>query len=249
MIDRANYRATFPYEKEVRLAQFLTWIYFPELSMEMVQMSGRLAALGFLELREKELGSTALKHLSKDTSYLKLFDATIGEYGGLGTMVRALQRRDYHRELEGRRSASETVVQMTDYRFRYLDHGGTVPRQANISHSEFYCWEKGLSWKTVRKRWSLNKETAIYLYVNKYHPLIPNSGLISNSLGLIQSADDHNHIRRFFGHCAYVNHVLRANIQIPEGIEHLRLRTEPLPDSDLEIMSLYKARWELMKHS
>jgi hypothetical protein len=212
MIDRDNYNPTFLFEKEIRLEQFLTWIYFPELSMEMVRMGGRLAAVTFLEIGEKELGTTDLKSLFNTPSYLKLFDATIGEYGGLCAMVRALQKFDYHRRLESRQSDSETVVQMLDYRFRYLDRGGTDPKRANISHSEFYCWKNGLSWKTIRKRWSLNKATAIYLYVNKYHPLIPNGGPIDQGERLMRAADDHNHIRQFFAHCAYVNHMLRGDI-------------------------------------
>jgi hypothetical protein len=46
------------------------------------------------------------------------------------------------------------VCKMIDYRFRYLNHGGTDRKQANISHSEFYRWITGptLSWRKIRER-------------------------------------------------------------------------------------------------
>jgi hypothetical protein len=53
--DPENYQPTFPYEREIRLYQFQTWIYFPEPEMEMVEMAGSLAAAKYLARREHQL--------------------------------------------------------------------------------------------------------------------------------------------------------------------------------------------------
>jgi hypothetical protein len=279
--DPARYHPAFPYEREIRLHQFVTWIYFSKDSMFMVRVAGMLTAARYLgKLEKKLLGSDRraqsakeLKLLLNDTSYRKLFDATIGKYGGWSAVVETLLRCNYHDQLAEHRQSSESVVQMIDYRFRYLDHGGADRRQANISHSEFYCWKeqrerrkeqqqeqrKTLSWKTIRKRWSLHKKSAHFLYVNDRFALISSLGSFGYESRLTQTAADRSRIRQFLGYSAYVARVLqgtddsdeeaKSEFYIPENVKPLRLPTKPLTEADLQITGKYKEESGEMRKS
>jgi hypothetical protein len=213
--DPEGSQLTFPHEREIRLYQFHTWIYRPESSI--VELAGAFCGsqyLGELErkltpllLRNEEQDSTELKRFLKDKNYSKLYDATVGQYGGWLKFVRGLQRIDLRHEVLRSRDVAETVCNMIGYRFRYLDHGGTDRQQANISHSEFYRWKIGpkLSWKKIRERWSKNKESAVYVYVNEHLrlKLSPNYHRMGYFFGgLSEDAANHLHIRRFFSVCA-----------------------------------------------
>jgi hypothetical protein len=268
--DPARSQPTFPYEREIRLYQFQTWIYFPKRSM--VELAGSRAAVNYLRQRESKLvtrqfigtrsvNSTELKRLLNDPIYRKLFDATIGKYGGWSELVQRLERTDFKREVYGRMENAETVCKMIDYRFRYLNHGGTDRKQANISHSEFYRWITGptLSWRKIRERWSQNKRSAVFLYVSeglglRLSPRFRRMGYFPN--GISQDAANSRHIRRFFGTCAYVSEILRGDddeteneIRIPATVNRLRPTTQPLSQSDHENMSKYKSERDIMRAS
>jgi hypothetical protein len=269
--DPENYQPAFPYEREIRLYQFQTWIYFPEPEMEMVEMAGSLAAAKYLARREhqlvphnvfaKEAGSIVMKTLLKDAKYRELFDATIGEYGGWSELVRRLQQIDFNRELSQRIEVAETVCRMIDYRFRYLDHGGTDKREANISHGEFYRWKMDpkLSYKTIRQRWSQSKQSAVFLYVSEHLGLrlSPRFRRIGYFFGGIEKdAGDSRYIRRFLGTCAYVGEKLQADdegaegdVRIPASVRRLRPKTQPLSEAELEKMSCYKIERDQMRAS
>jgi hypothetical protein len=168
--------ASFPFEREIRLFQFKTWIYFPE--MEMVRMAGRIVATLYLmrlaqripveslrSIPEKLVSSTDYQRLFKNADYQNLFDAVIGAYGGWERLLDTKAPQDFEKELKKGFDASETVCEMIGYRYRYLAHGGTNSREANISHSEFYRWKhptEKLSWRTIRSRWQANKQSAIF---------------------------------------------------------------------------------------
>jgi hypothetical protein len=276
--DPAKYQPAFPYEREIRLYEFQTWIYFPEAEMEMVEMAGSLAAAKYLSRLEcqlvprtlrftkrRRLNSTELKRLLNDAKYRELFDATIGEYGGWSELVRRLQRIDFGQEMYQRIKIAETVCQMIDYRFRYLDHGGTDKKEANISHGEFYRWKKKdpeLSYKTIRQRWSQSKQSAVFLYVSEYlglrlSPRFRRMGYFFG--GLEKDAADSRYIRRFFGTCAYVSEKLQGDgddtensendVRIPASLRRLRPKTEPLSQADRENMSCYKTERDEMRAS
>src|SRR5258708_6420183 len=146
--DVALSKQAFPYERQIRLCQFQTWIYFPEDSSDMVRMAGSIAAVKYLNRRERELiqtfatrssSKTELERFLKDPSYTKLFDETFSDYGTWTDFLLLLEEWfDFERELSERIKRAETVCKMIDYRFRFLDHGGTDRHQTNISHSEFF---------------------------------------------------------------------------------------------------------------
>jgi hypothetical protein len=48
-------REAFPHEREVRLCQFQTWVYFPERSPDWVSMAGSLMAVKYLNNLERGL--------------------------------------------------------------------------------------------------------------------------------------------------------------------------------------------------
>src|ERR1700738_5725698 len=81
----ARSQQAFPYERQIRLCQFQTWIFFPEEPLDMVRMAGSLAAVKYLNIRERELlptfaeratSTTELQRFLKDPIYKKLFDET-----------------------------------------------------------------------------------------------------------------------------------------------------------------------------
>jgi len=88
----ARSEPAFPYEREIRLYQLRTWVSCPDPAI--VEMAAALCGAKYLKLLErkltprlldlgKEQSSDDLKRYLKDVSYGKLYDSTIGEYGGL----------------------------------------------------------------------------------------------------------------------------------------------------------------------
>ena len=249
--------ASFQFERAVRLFQFQTWIYYPSPSEDMVRMAGRIVAASFLRtmelgvpytsirLRERKFGSNSLKEFLDRPDYRMLFDSIIGEYGGWTHLLDTLEPSAFDERLRKRRENSETVCKMIDYRFRYLDHGGTDPAQANISHSEFYRWKDQnppLSWKTIRTRWQANKESAAFLYVSEHFDFAP---IPINQMGFLSSlvdrAADVARIRRFFSFVAYVIDALGmpGQIKIPSHLKRIRPPTAPLTEEEQKRMLNY----------
>jgi hypothetical protein len=239
----------FPFEREIRLHQFQTWIYFPDI--EIVQMAGRIVATLLLmhhelgipytsirPLPERKIFSVAYAQLLTQPKYQQLFDAVIGEYGGWGQLLFTYTPIQFDDELKKRINAAETVCKMMDSRFRYFAHGGENSKQANIRHSEFYRWKEPgakLSWKTIRSRWQANRESAAFLYVSERFEFSPakfwSMGFLSS---LADAAADIARIRKFFGYAAFVIDTLREHfpdqfpIQIPNSVKRRRPQTKPL---------------------
>jgi hypothetical protein len=267
----ARSQQTFPYERQIRLCQFQTWIYFPEEPLDMVRMAGSLAAVKYLNIRERELlptfaeraaSTTELQRFLRDPIYKKLFDETFADYGTWTDFVLMLEERfDFERELSERIKRAETVCKMIDYRFRYLDHGGTDRHQANISHSEFFRWKSGpdLSWKKIRERWSRNRRNAVFLYVSeglglRLSPSFEGVGFFASDIS--KDAESRNHICRFFGTCAYISEILRGeeggvdDVGIPTTVKRVRPQTDPLSESERQKMESYtKAESDRMRRS
>jgi hypothetical protein len=267
----ARSQQTFPYERQIRLCQFQTWIYFPEEPLDMVRMAGSLAAVKYLNIRERELlptsseraaSTTELQRFLRDPIYKKLFDETFADYGTWTDFVLMLEERfDFERELSERIERAETVCKMIDYRFRYLDHGGTDRHQANISHSEFFRWKSGpdLSWKKIRERWSRNRRNAVFLYVSeglglRLSPSFEGVGFFASDIS--KDAESRNHICRFFGTCAYISEILRGeeggvdDVGIPTTVKRVRPQTDPLSESERQKMESYtKAERDRMRRS
>src|SRR5262249_44079310 len=168
----------FPYEREIRLYQLRTWVFCPDPTI--VELAAALCGAKYLKLLERKMTPGMLRHCKeqssddlarylKDAKYGQLYDSTVGEYGGWSKLVEKQQRIDFAKELAVRDEVAETVCQMIDYRFRYLEHGGTDRQEANITHGEFFRWkgEPKISWRTIRDRWSKSKPSAVCLYVTK----------------------------------------------------------------------------------
>jgi len=258
-------REQFPYEREIRLCQFQTWIYFPDTALDVVRLVGSLMAVKHLnELYRKHFLRHALisgmQLALKNRSYAKLFEEAVGDYGSWTELVLVLEESfDFDTDLRERIEKSETVCKMIDYRFRYLDHGGPDNTQANISHSEFFRWKCGskLSWKTIRGRWSRNRRSAVFLYVSeglglRLSPSFDGVGFFSSDIA--QDARNERRIHRFFGTCAYIMKTLKGengptiydDIHIPSTVRRIRPTTDPLPASELQKMTLYKSEREEM---
>jgi hypothetical protein len=253
---------SFPFERAVRLFQLQTWIYYPAPSEDMVRMAGRIVATKFLQLletgsfrqHEQKIGSSSLKKFLEVAEYRMLFDAVIGEYGGWTHLLDTLQPSEFDKRLRGRKEVAETVCEMIDYRFRYLDHGGTDWKKANISHSEFYRWKDPnlrLSWKTIRTRWQANKESAAFLYVSEHFDFSPIPiGRMAFLSGLVARAKDTARIRKFFGYVAYVMDTLEPGqnkIRISSDLKRIRPRTAPLTEEEQNRMLTYETEKKEMR--
>jgi hypothetical protein len=225
----------------------------------MVRLAGSLAAAKCLCRRERKLlesfkersnASVEVKRLLRDPIYRALFDIAVEDLGTWTDLVLYVYGVDFQHLLNDRIKDAETVCRMIDYRFRYLDHGGQDRRQADISHSEYYCWKTKpvVSWKTIRQRWSKNRMSAVFLYVNeklglRLSPNFDGVGFFSREISMDATAL--YHMRRFFGTCAYVSEKLRDDeaidgsrkiVRIPKNVARVRPQTDPLPPSVLEMM-------------
>jgi hypothetical protein len=263
-------REAFPHEREVRLCQFQTWVYFPERSPDWVSMAGSLMAVKYLNNLERGLlrarksrtrPTSEVRWLLRDKDYAQLFDECVAYQGGWTEFVLMLEEMfDFERVLREQIQRAETVCTMIDYRFRYLDHGGTDRRQANISHSEFFRWKSDpkLSWKKIRERWSRNRQTAVFLYVSeglglRLSPSFDGVGFYSSDIS--KDVANRRHILRFFGTCAYIREKLRGEdeydsvdeIEIPETVQRIRPQTNPLSDSDFQKMTSYRSERDKMR--
>jgi hypothetical protein len=68
-----------------------------------------------------------------------------------------------------------------------------------------------------------------------------------------KDAENRNHIRRFFGTCAYISEILRGeeggidDVQIPTTVKRVRPQTDPLSESELQKVASYKAERNRMR--
>jgi hypothetical protein len=169
-------------------------------------------------------------------------------------LFETLRPSEFDERLRNRKEKTETVCAMIDYRFRYLDHGGSDRKQANISHSEFFQLKEPnspLTWKTIRTRWQANKESAALLYVSEHFDFapIPTQRMAFLSQ-LVARAGDVARIRRFFGFAAYVMDTLEPGqnkIRIPSDLKRIRPRTAPLTEEEQNRMLSYKVEKEQMR--
>jgi hypothetical protein len=256
---------TFPFEREIRLFQFKVWIYFPT-SPEMVRMAGRIVASWYLmhmesgvlpydglwDIPEEPRSAAEYEKLFKKPDYRALFDAVIGEYGGWARLVETLAPSEFDESCRRRIEASETVRKMIDYRFRYLDHGGSDRQKANISHSEFFRWtdkKPPLSWRTIRQRWQAARQSAAFLYASENFDFTPREiRQMAFLRSLSGDAQNMTRIRKFFGYAAYISEKLSGSsdvtIDIPSRVRRRRPPTKPLTDEEKERMQKYDNRAE-----
>jgi len=258
---------SFPYEREIRLFQLQTWIYCPD--NKIIRIAGRLAAAKFLEAREerwlKETGrgrrgrAVTLRRLLNDVEYRDMFDAVIGAYGGWTKLLRTMTLKEFDDLLYKRKKDSETICSAIDYRFRYLDHGGLIPSEANITHGHYFRWSdrtQPISYRTISMRWQRGRESAILLYVSERHGFnfVPRDLARKNFLnGLTREAADLDHMQRFFGTCAYVaekmNKAGALSWTVPSNIPRLRPSTQSLSADDCQRMRDYGACRDKMMSS
>jgi hypothetical protein len=210
--------SSFPFEREIRLYQLQTWTYFPDKAKRLV-VAGRLAAAKFLERIEQQhakslpgkLGSTLrLAALFKIAEYRDLFDAMIAPNGGWLSLLRHMTPRDFDAFVASRHDVAATVADLLDYRYRYLDHGGTDLKLANISHAYVFRFNdrqggRRLSGSTIRDRWKLQKQSAVFVYVSKktnfefFPPKVAAKSFLDR---LTHEVSNHSALTTYFGKCA-----------------------------------------------
>jgi hypothetical protein len=254
--------SAFPFERELLLFQYQTWIYFPK-PKRAVDTALVLAATRFLENLEHDLlgasrhSAATLSRCLKDKKYSGLYDAVFGRSGGWTCLIRTMSPSAFHDRLEERRGDAETVCAIIDYRFRFLEHGGTDRKQANISHGQFFRWKnraKPLTGRTIGTRWRDNRPSAPQLYVSEtvesfFPPDIRQEDFVET---MRKRAADVEGIRRFFGYCAYIVDRLKDPKDRRELMVDLRKLKRPPPKSDplspeeLKRMENYKTEYLTM---
>jgi hypothetical protein len=270
-----------PFERAIRLHQLHTWIYLPtSLWADVASMlitARYLALYGERHFAMPGLGHNSANQLKKSLSdpiYRQIYNSGLKRYGGWPVLLKAPSVTVFNRRVKRRRDECAVVCDIIDYRFRYIDHGGSKNQEANISHGQFYYWkgdsvEAGkrgkdtLGGKTIRTRWSQNKRSAEFLYISERHglPFWPGDVMQKGYLQkLEQQANDLEFIKRFLGLTAYVIEQLRGSgseegedsddiIRIPTSVKRIQPTTEPLTDAEKQRMSFYKTEHDQMRRS
>jgi hypothetical protein len=257
---------TMPFEHELFLYHFQTWIYFPKPA-SVTRTAVILAAARFLEELGKKYTETKgtlkntvmLEKCLADEEYRSLYDSSLRKRGGWAALLREPSLADFDKQLQDRRREAEVVCDIIDYRFRYLEHGGERKQDANISHGQFYGWKKHRgSGRTIRTRWSNNKESAIFLYVSERLDFFMRPPEIAKGdfIQVISAqANDHKRINAYFGICRYIAELLSGSdpkdqvIQMPSSVKPVRPNTDPLSETELEWMKNYSLESDDMRIS
>jgi hypothetical protein len=252
-----------PFEHELLLYGFQTWIYFPKPASTRTSLT--LAAAVFLEqlgrkyLKSKRPLAVTLEKCLADKGYRSLYDTAMRTEGGWTALLRQPSLADFDKQLRDKKGEADVVCDIIDYRFRYLDHGGERKQDANISHGQFYRWKKHReSGRTIRTRWSNNKDSAIFLYVSERLDPFMVPPEISNDefIELISTqANDHKKTSEYFGICRYIAETLSGSdpneqiVQIPSSVEARRPNTNPLSETEMKWMEDYSSESDKMRDS
>lgn len=253
-----------PFEHELLLYRFQTWIYFPKPAST-TRTSITLAAAVFLEelgrkyLKSKTPLTVTLEKCLADNGYRSLYDTAMRTEGGWTALLREPSLADFDKQLRDKKAEADVVCDIIHYRFCYLDHGGERKQDANISHGQFYRWKKHReSGRTIRTRWSNNKESAIFLYVNErldpfmIPPEISSDGFIKS---ISAQAVDHRRAAEYFGICKYVAETLSGSdpseqmVKIPSSVKSRRPNTNPLSETEMKWMENYASESDKMRTS
>ena len=261
---------TMPFEHELFLYHFQTWIYFPKPA-SVTRTAVTLAAARFLEKLGKKFlevkgprkllqnSTVRLEQCLADNEYRTLYNTALKREGGWTALLREPSLADFDKQLQDRRRETDVVCDIIDYRFRYLEHGGERKQDANISHGQFYRWKKhGGSGRTIRTRWSNNKDSAIFLYVNeRFDPFMTPPEIDKDDFIQVISAqaNDHKRTNTYFGICRYIAEILSGSdpkdqvIQMPSSVKSVRPNTDPLSETELEWMKNYSDESDDMRIS
>src|SRR5436190_18762210 len=113
LTDRSHQDA-FPFEREILLFQFQTWIYSPD-SSRVAENSAVLAGAGFLRFLEGRLGgpsrnsAASLSRYLANEEYRALYDAVLKPYGGWSRLWKIPSPSEFDKQLQNRREDVETV--------------------------------------------------------------------------------------------------------------------------------------------
>jgi hypothetical protein len=196
-------------------------------------------------LFEKE-GISRLRALFKISEYQALFDEIIAPRGGLLAFLDSVNSSEFDVIMKRYREQVAVVADLMDYRFRYLDHGGTDKRLANLSHAYVYRFKKieggqTISGKTIRTRWTELKSKAIFIYVSektnsKFYPREIHKNEFLD--GLTKEANDLEALMTYFGKCAYISDCFSGGRDEPmlncfppnDELPRIRPKTDELPE-------------------
>jgi hypothetical protein len=253
--------------RAILLYQLQTWTYIS--NKVLVDYAGAIAAARFLELhgaiktqltKLPRYSSGCLKASLSDTTYCDIYDTFIQPIQGWTGLLRAGSHLPHIRATLLARQHAQVACDIIDYRFRYLEHGGSIKAEANIDHGKFYVWKlhkESVGNRTINKRWSLLKKSAPFLYVSARHEseiLFPSLIVAGkNYQSLQRHAKDVKMFRRILGECAYVIEKLGdrtyADITIPKSVMRLPPKTAPLSTKELVDAATYKSEYMRMRAS
>ena len=178
-------------------------------------------------------------------------------------MLEALPPKMFDEEISDRIAKCSIVTDLIDYRFRYMQNGGSDPNASNLNHAKFFRWwptrnipgqrgvqtpGKAVSLKTTHKWWQRLESSAEFLYLNDHYgfsqlpPETNNSSFVDH---LISAANNTDEIRRFFGTYAFVKEIISpAQTEIlaktiPPSLPRVQVKSKPFTDEELSTISAY----------
>jgi hypothetical protein len=215
---------SYPYEREVRLFELLTWFLFPNRAVRMRRAAIRLAGTKFLERIERACIRRGKVHtegpaehamiLLAHPAYTNLYNGSVGRHGGWTQLAQEMTIKQFNNKLSARAKDISLIAELVDYRLRYLDHEAGKGRPANITHALVFVWHYHrdnppvVQRKKLVKQWVMYKKSAAFLYVmERWEPQL----CLGVKLGergfasyLKEQANNFGTLTRFFGMCAYV---------------------------------------------
>jgi hypothetical protein len=157
--------------------------------------------------------SSYLIALLKIDEYRDLFDAAFSTHDGWMKLINTITPSVYDKTINDDLKDVQVAADLMDFRFRYLDHGGTNKKLVNLNHAFVYCYKnrakkRGWSGRSIRKKWASYKRQAVFLYVSEnfgfnFKPTrLDTKNFVSE---LKKQTNDVTLLADFFGTCAYVS--------------------------------------------
>jgi hypothetical protein len=158
----------FEFERAIRLMEFQTWIYWPEMNTNMPNIAGLMAAVLLLENIEDDIyfeeaplaqqfkdpdeqpfidfndkpNATLgrINALRSNQTYKGVYDRLFADRGSLEVLLYCPAPPQFDADLENRRDKARIVADLIDYRLRHAQHGSAYPGYGANRHAVFFEW-------------------------------------------------------------------------------------------------------------
>jgi hypothetical protein len=249
----------FPHEREIRLFQFQTWIWYPAESLHAPNHAGRLAAAALLRnIETKRFPSMGrgtitlqkLQSLAKLDEYHLIFDAIIAPRGGWSsTILHAIWPVAFDKRIRERTLHGKMVADLIEYRLRFVVNNLTPVQGSNISHAVFFKWRsnKKVTARTIIQWWSRLKRSAVFVYLIEEHgfamrpPVVDDDQFLKN---LLKPKISKMQLKKFFSMYAYASEKIADEAfiaKIPERLKRTQFDMPIFSADELAAIAAYES--------